>query len=99
MSTIIIFNFMSELGKIVLYLCLAIPVLSFLFCSIFGANIGGSFDRGEYKLWVKENIQGSYLFKFASLHPFKYSCHIRFWRNFLINYGVFYIVYRNLFMG
>ena len=59
MSTIIILNFMSELGKIVLYLCLAVPVLSFLFCSIFGANIGGSFDRGEYKLWIKENIQGA----------------------------------------
>ena len=53
MSTIIIINFISELGKIVLYLCLAIPVLTFLFCSIFGNNIGGSFDRGEYKLWVQ----------------------------------------------
>ena len=34
-------------------------ILTFLFCSIFGNNIGGSFDRGEYKLWVKENIQGA----------------------------------------
>ena len=47
---------MSELGKIVFYLCLAIPVITFLFCLIMGNNIGGAFDRGDYKIWIKEVI-------------------------------------------
>ena len=50
---------MSELGKIVFYLCLAIPVITFLFCLIMGNNIGGAFDRGDYKIWIKEVISST----------------------------------------
>ena len=50
---------MSELGKIVFYLCLAIPVITFLFCLIMGNKIGGAFDRGDYKIWIKEVISST----------------------------------------
>ena len=44
---------MSELGKIVFYFCLAIPVITFLFCLIMGNNIGGAFDRMITKYGLK----------------------------------------------
>ena len=42
---------MSELGKIILSFVWQFQFY-LLFCSIFGANIGGSFDRSEYKLFT-----------------------------------------------
>ncbi len=97
MSTIIIFNFMSELGKIVLYLCLAIPVLSFLFCSIFGGNIGGSFDRGEYKLWIKENIQGA-IFMSLLLYTLINTAAIFVFGEIFLSIMVYFILFTAMFL-
>ena len=41
---------MSELGKFVFYFCLVIPVITFLFRLIMSNNIGGAFDRLDYKI-------------------------------------------------
>ena len=84
---------MSELGKIVFYLCLAIPVITFLFCLIMGNNIGGAFDRGDYKIWIKEVIIGSTIYLSLLLYTLLNTAAIFVFNEILTSLIIYFILF------